>query len=110
MGPRIREDNGRGWVPASARTTGGMGSRIREDTGGMGSRIREDTGGMGPRIPRGQREGMGSRIREDNGRGWVPASARTTEGWVPASARTTEGVGRAYTRDAPIGERGEEMG
>ena len=35
MGPRIREDTGKGWVPASARTREWekMGPRIREDTG-----------------------------------------------------------------------------
>ena len=58
MGPRIREDDGWGWVPASARTTDGDGSPH----------------------PRGRRMGMGPRIREDNGGGWVPASARTTDG------------------------------
>ena len=44
MGPRIREDNGRGWS-----------SRLRLHGG-------SETGGTG----------MGPRIREDNGRGWIP--------------------------------------
>ena len=141
MGPRIREDNGwgwipasvvtgtgfaaggRGWVPASARTTGGGGfplSRFRPriTTGGgggspgcggtgMGPRIREDNGwgwipasvvtggrlsagrdGDGSPHPRGQRVGVDSRFRRHGGR--LPAEGR---GWVPASARTTGGGG-----------------
>ena len=49
----------------------------------MGSRIREDTGGRGSRF-------------------------HLYEGGLYEGI--TEGVGRASTRDAPIGERGEEMG
>ena len=190
MGPRIREDNGWGWIPASVVTgTGslredgdwsphprgqrvGMDSRFRLHWGkalrggtGIGPRIREDNGwgwipasvvtgtgflrgdGDGSPHPRGQRvgvdsrfrrhwgqalrggTGMGPRIREDNGWGWIPASVVTGtgflrgdgdgsphprgqwvgvdsrfrlhgdrlpaggRGWVPAYARTTGGGG-----------------
>ena len=79
MGPRIREDNGwgwipasvftggrlcaggRGWVPASARTTGGSGFSLPSSLG------QASCGGTG----------MGSRIREDNGWGWILASVVT---------------------------------
>ena len=84
MGPRMREDNGwgwilacvfaggvRGWVPACARTTG-RGWILACVFMGVGY-------GDGCELGR----GMGPRIREDNGagmRGWVPACARTTGG------------------------------
>ena len=82
--------DGRGWVPASARTREGekMGPRIREDTG-RGRR-------WVPAFAR-TREGekMGPRIREDTGRGedGSPHSRGHGRGrrWVPASARTREG-------------------
>ena len=121
MGPRIREDNGWGWIPASVFT--GTGS-LREDGDGSphprGQRVGVDSrfrlhgagflrgDGDGSPHPRGQRVGVDSRFRlhgagsAAGGRGWVPASARTTggggsvftggrllrRGWVPASART----------------------
>ena len=103
MGPRIREDNGWGWIPASVVTGAGF---LRGD-------------GDGSPHPRGQRVGMdsrfrlhwgqalrggtgiGPRIREDNGGGWIPAPVFTGgrlpaggRGWVPASARTTGGGAR----------------
>ena len=88
---------GRGWVPAYARTTeGGMGGGFPlPSSRGTGSPRR---GGMGPRIPRGLRGGSGSR-REDTeayrqgGWGWVPAYARTTGGSCLSSWR-----GEAYRR------------
>ena len=83
MGPRMREDNGRGWilacvfmgagssrgvrgwVPACARTMGGDGFLLASLRGW------DLCGGV---------------------RGWVPACASTTGGgWVPACARTTVG-------------------
>ena len=175
MGPRIREDSGwgwipasvvtgtgslrggRGWVPASARTTGGGGFPLPSSRGqafcggtGMGPRIREDNGwgwipasvftgagslrgdGDGSPHPRGQRVGVDSRFRRHGGRlsagrrGLVPASAGTTggvgsrirrhggrlcaggRGWVPASARTTGGEqgmtgGPGMTRRGALG-------
>ncbi len=150
MGPRIREDNGRGWVPvcvftgagcerggrgwvpASARTTGGDGfpsasSRGQAVSGGtgMGPRIREDNGrGVGCSwfsSSRGQAvsggKGMGPRIREDNGRGRVPgvftgaSCERGGRGWVPASARTTGGDGFPWNSSSRgQAERGDFKG
>ena len=78
---------GRRWVPAFARTREGekMGPRIREDTG-RGEDGSPPARTHGSPHPRGHGKGrMGPRIREDGkGRRWVPA-------WVPASARTREG-------------------
>ena len=135
MGPRIREDNGwwemgsrirlhggklcaggRGWVPASARTTEvGMGSRIRFHGGrlfvrkqrrrgwgwvpasvftGAGSRW-EDTGGCTPILtfpPEGGRERGGggpSVLRRWALRGNDVDGRERGKGWVPAYARTT---------------------
>ena len=61
MGPRIREDNGRGWIPATVFM--GAGSPRREEAG-----MRD---GLPPSSSRGQclRRGMGPRIREDTGGG-----------------------------------------
>ena len=113
-GSRIRENNGgrllvggRGWVTASARTTGGGSSREQRRRGwgwvlasvftGAGSRW-EDTGGCTPILtfpPEGGRERGGGggppflrrwALRgndvdgRERGKGWVPAYARTT-GW-----------------------------
>ena len=71
MGPRMREDNGWGWILACVFM--GVGSLW---------------GGTG----------MGPRMREDNGRGWILAcvfmgvgSCGGVRGWVPACARTTGG-------------------
>ena len=83
-----REDNGGdgsphrrgqrgGWVPASARTTGGGGFLPASSRGGLCA---------------GMTEGMGPRMREDNGRGWllecVFTGARSRRedngrGWLP---------------------------
>ena len=112
---------GRGWVPASARTTEvGPGSAQGQRSGEeMGPRIREDNGGEGGWVPAPVFIGsLALRGGNEVGRRWVPASARTTEGredgfpppgnfgggarlcagatevgrrWAPASARTTEG-------------------
>ena len=77
MGPRLREDNGRG---------AGMDSRL------LSSREQDLRGMMGT--------GMGPRLREDNGRGAGMNSRllssrgqdlRGGMGWVPAFARTTGG-------------------
>ena len=77
----------------------------------MGPRIREDNEGKGNKIPRlrfaalgmtcgpGRRRGMDSRLRLHEGRlyaGITGVGARTGgggRGWVPASARTTDGEG-----------------
>ena len=58
------ERGGRGWVPASARTTGGDGSRLPS------SRGQAVSGGRGwvPASARGQREGEDSRLRLHGGR------------------------------------------
>ena len=94
---RGRKDGGRwGWVPASARTTGGDGFPLPSSLGAGFAR----GDGDGSPHPRGQRVGVDSRFREDNGWGWIPASVFTGgrlcaggRGWVPASARTTGGGG-----------------
>ena len=79
MGSRIREDNGRGWIPVCVFTGASC----------------ERGDGDGFPHPRGQREGKDFR-------------SHLYEGGLYEGI--TEGVGRASTRDAPIGERGEEMG
>ena len=92
MGPRIREDNGGGWVPAYARTTGGGGF---------------------PHT-RGQRVGVDSRFRLCGGGffvggwGWVPSSARTTGGsclssWRGEAYRRGDGDGSPHTRGQRVG-------
>ena len=85
MGPRMREDNGRG-MDSCLRLHGGgalcgggtgMGPRMREDNGeGMDSSLRLATmrggtgvGRVGMDSVRGG-TGMGPRMREDNGWGW----------------------------------------
>ena len=109
---------GRGWVPAYARTTGGgMGSRFRlcEGTGGgmgMGPRIREDNGwGVGSRFRLPHCHGAG-------GWGWAgdPASARGEEGdGFPhpslrgqASPRG-DGDGSPHTRGQREGDEGSRF-
>ena len=94
-----------GWVPASARTTGGRGSDgSRRDVmaGGTGgsrtARSRWLSEGMrdGSPHPRGQRRGggaMGEARRDGGGNGRFANRpyqmvVRGNEGWVPASART----------------------
>ena len=129
MGPRIREDNGWGWIPASVFT--GTGSLRGDGDGSPHPRGQRVGGGFPLPSSRGQAlcggTGMGPRIREDNGWGWIPASVFTgtgslredgdwsphprgqrvgmdsrfrrhgdrlpagRRGWVPASARTTGG-------------------
>ena len=103
IGPRIREDNGWGWILASVFTGTGAGGRGWVPAS---ARTTRTTGGGGFPLPssRGQAfcggTGMGPRIREDNGGGWIPAPVFTGgrlpaggRGWVPASARTTGGGG-----------------
>ncbi len=107
MGPRIREDNGWGWIPASVFTGGrlccggdGDGSpHPRGQWEGVDSRFRRH----GDRLSAG-RTGMGPRIREDNGWGWIPASVFTGtgspaggRGWVPALVFTGTGFLRDMT-------------
>ena len=88
---RLRGNDGGGWVPASARTTGGGGG-MRD--------------GFPPPSLRGQA------LRGNDGGGWVPASARTTgggggmrDGFPPPSSRVcggmTEGDGSDGTRYSP---------
>ena len=79
MGPRIREDNGRGW---------GMGSRPCLHGGRLCAGM---TRGWVPASARTRegRWGMGSRPCLHGGR----LFAGMTRGWVPASARTTGGGG-----------------
>ena len=115
MGPRTREDKGRGK----------MGPRTRED---------KEEGEDGSSHSRGQGgRGMGPRTREDKGEGrwvaalvrtkeegrWVPALARTREEerWVPASARTRRGEGgsphlrgQGKRKDGPPHPRGQGGG
>ena len=115
---------GRGWVRASARTTGG-GIPAYVLRAGLTA-----GGGDGSPHPRGQRVGggfplpssrgrlsvggmgMGPRIREDNGRGWIPASVFAGAGslcggwgWVPAYARTTEGGWVPASRGQRVGRQ-----
>ena len=110
MGPRMREDNGRGWILACVFAGGGYGDgspHARGQRKGVDSSLRLCGGGtgMGPRMREDNGEGMDSSLRLHGGGlfagmmgvswegGWVPAFARTTEagvrGWVPACARTT---------------------
>ena len=84
MGPRIREDNGRGgagWVPACARTTG--------EGGWFPAYARRKGAGWVPACTRTTGRGMGPRIREDKSGG---------------------GVGLALAGDAADGEREGEDG
>ena len=75
MGPRIREDNGRGWIPACVFM--GVGS-VREDgspprLGGVShARTREgvDSCCVFTGVGSAWEDGLGPRMREDKGRGW----------------------------------------
>ena len=84
IGPRIREDNGWGWIPASVVTGAGF---LRGD-------------GDGSPHPRGQRVGVDSRFRRHWDR--LPAGGR---GWVPASARTMGGGGDDTSGGARLKDR-----
>ena len=118
-GRALRGNDGGGWVPASARTTGGgggmrdgfpppslRGQALRgNDGGGWVPASARTTGGGG-----GMRDGFpppslrGQALRGNDGGGWVPASARTTGGgggmrdgvggWVPAPVFTGAGSAR----------------
>ena len=109
MGPRIREDT-EGGAGIDVLCMGGrlagrgilgngmLSVRGREGRRDSSAPLRnnmwfEGEGWDGSPHPRGQREGMDSRLRLHGGsvstggwgRGWVPASARTTgRGWIPA--------------------------
>ena len=112
-GQALRGNDGGGWVPASARTTGG-GAGMRD--------------GFPPPSLREQA------LRGNDGGGWVPASARTTGGgggmrdgfpppslrgqalrgndgggWVPASARTTGGGAGMRDGFPPPSSRGQAL-
>ena len=118
MGPRLREDTGRGricvrggegWVGAPrlrggrVSTRGHGGGRSCSRGGGMGWRMREDTG-RGRVLVRGGRDGLappafaGAGFRREDtggaGRGMdssMSGGGGWGGGWVPAFARTTEG-------------------
>ena len=75
MGPRMREDNGRGWIPDRVFT--GVALRGRMGTG-VDSCLRFHGGGTSA----GMTDGMGPRMREDKGRGWIPACVFTGVGPV----------------------------
>ena len=81
---------GRGWVPASARTTDGALRRGPGDgfppPSSLGQALRGNNGsGCG-------NDGLGARMG-GGGRGWVPASARTTDGEGMDSRPRLHGVG-----------------
>ena len=118
MGPRIREDTGRGGKTCGWRK--GDGSHTRGQDEGMGPRMREDTGwggmtcgwgerGMGPRPPSSRGQALDARTRGGGGERHVGSPAPRLhggristrghgvggndmwvekEGWVPACART----------------------
>ena len=133
MGPRIREDNGGGWVSASVFTRasssrgdgdgfphprgqrGGdgfphpssRGQALRGGTG-MGPRIREDNGGrlFAGTTEAGSRVGMGSRIRLHGGR--LFAGGRGMRGTHPRGQRVGERVPASVFTGA--GSRWEDTG
>ena len=100
---------GRGWVPASARTTGGGGMGEREERVALGG------GGMGSPHPSSRGLSVGGQRKGKRGRGGVFTEVGTPrerwdgrergKGWVPAYASSTGGMGSRIRLHGGLGEK-----